>query len=431
MMARMRPRISSLVAALLVVVGVGCPAAGPRSPGGPSLEPARLADAGAEAAEPEPSAAQASEPAIPPAPQGPPEPAEVAAYRAWAADHPEEVPATYDLTGSYLVILRRPEDALLCLVADPEDDDEEEEDGPAMEPTCWRTTASLDELRIFDDGERSAVAFAGGVLSITKEGAFKAASRVPRGRWSDARGVLAPAPRRVGSGPTLEPTPVEARPLAALVTLAPRPLEASDAAWRSDALLCLRVEGAWRCATPEGLGEGYPEPERVRAPLREGSRIVAPLEVSRCGGGSELSECVYQLELLEIAGDRWTLGAALPLGATIDEHTRERDDDDAGARVIGTTESFRWRYEVEAPGCVRFIELEREAEAYSYHFRDDRPDQGKRRPRTPSAALGPAPAELPRRVPPLDPYADPADLRGSWRVDGDRWLPAAACGARG
>lgn len=105
---------------------------------------------------------------------------------------------------------------------------------------------------------------------------------------------------------------------------------------------------------------------------------------------------------------------------------RQLDDDDNGARVVGSIESYRWRYVVETPGCVRFAELDRAAESYAHHFRDGR-DRSKRHPKPPPAGLAPAPDELPRRASAIDPYVDPADLRGRWELRGERWLPVAEC----
>lgn len=226
----------------------------------------------------------------------------------------------------------------------------------------------------------------------------------------------------------MEDTPVGSIPLDAFIALLPADLKSDgDAAWGSDSLICLRVDARWRCGATAALGDGYPMVARVGAPVRGANGIGAAIEVSRCDGGSELNECIYTLAVLAFDGDAWSLAGSLPLDVTIDEHLRERDDDDLGAKVLGSTHAHRRRYAVETPSCVRFTSLERTAESYFYHFRDDRPDVHKRRALPPDRGLAPAPSELPRVVGELDAYADPADLDGVWQLRGERWSPVERC----
>ena len=401
-----------------------------RSPTTTSEEPAASiapASAGVATPGPGPSPVELAsgtkrgfEPANASAPEGRTDTPEVAAVRAWAAAHPEDVPTIFLLAGFDLVLLRRSADATLCVVGNPDDD------GPEIDPVCAHTAAPIDDLRLLATDSESWIAFAGGIFVIGDDGVLVPRPRGPRGRWRTASGATVPTPRRARTAPILEVTPSEGIPLAELIDLHPEPIEGADAAWTSDTLLCLRVDAVWRCASPAELGERWPTPRRALAPVHGGSRTVIPLVLSRDSGGSELSESTSELVLLEIVGATWSFAASLPLGAEVDEHLRQLDDDDNGARVVGSIESYRWRYVVETPGCVRFAELDRAAESYAHHFRDGR-DRSKRHPKPPPAGLAPAPDELPRRASAIDPYVDPADLRGRWELRGERWLPVAEC----
>lgn len=405
---------------LLIAVACGCPPTVPTiATAGPApTEPAPPPESSTSTTTPATTTGTA-EPAEDAAPEGP----EAAALRAWLAAHPDDVPGVIGLPGLFLVVLRRPADATLCIVTDPADD------GPAIAPRCVRTGVAIDDLRLLAVERRTWLAFAGGLYMIGDDGALEPRARAPRGRWWDLRRSKVPAPRRARSGSvTLHEIAADDLPLGALVELDPEPLDsAADAAWTSDALLCLRVDGVWRCAPPEGLGEPLPGHLRVLAPVRGSTRAVVPIEVSRCLGGSELSECTHELHLLDVAGPTWSFAASLPLGAEIDERLRERDDDDGGARVVGSTESYRRRYAVEAPLCVRFTAIERAAEAYAHHFRDRGQDRSKRRSLPPTTRIAPPPADLPRRASEIDPYTDPADLTGLWQVRGERWVPVERC----
>lgn len=387
----------------------------------PSAPPEPAAPPIPDVAPAEPSSPASPETPPPAAP--PPEPRDVVAVRAWAAAHPDDAPAVLHIPGAHLVLLRRPHDATVCLVTDPADD------GPARDPRCFLVDAPFTDPRLLRRGRQAWLAAAGSLLVLREDGSVRVDARVPQGPWFNAGGGRAPAPRRLRArAPTIAETSPDDLPLDALIALAPTDLvRDDDAAWVADDLLCLRVDATWRCGAPTQLGAGYPDVTRVHAPVRDARGLAIPIDVSRCDGGSELSECTYELMLLAIEGPSWTVAASLPVGASVDAHLRERDEDDAGVRVVGESHEYRRRLTVETPRCVRVDDMIRSAETYDLHFRDGRPDQQRRRPAAPSRDLGPRPAELPRRATRIDPYATPADLRGTWQLRDDRWLAVDRC----
>lgn len=348
-------------------------------------------------------------------------PEEQAALRAWLATHPREVPGVMTLDDVSLVLLRGEAAATLCVAVDGAE-------------RCYRTTTAVHAAHLMvpeeDDVERESPVRAwlkidGAIYRVDAEGALQPGGRPPRGFWAKLGGQRAQGSRR--GALTLQEVPAEGVPIAALVEVEPEVSRSpAGVVLTADELLCVQLDDLWRCAAPATI-ETWPVAEpRLQAPVRGPAGVTVPLEFAYCDGGSELTECTRSLHLLAVAGPELREAANLQLGAEIDERARDRDDDERGGRIVGTRETYRRRYTVETPTCVRLTATERTHEAYSVHFRDRGGARNKRRKLPLAEISAAAPNELPRLTE-LDAHAAPRDLGGLWQLRGERWLRVDAC----
>jgi hypothetical protein len=193
----------------------------------------------------------------------------------------------------------------------------------------------------------------------------------------------------------------------------------AGAAFVYDAMLCVRIDEVWRCTDDAWLAAIDGQNVRVGVAVNDALAVVVPVEVERCEGGGELSECAERLHLLRIDGATLHDDGSLPLGASFDDHMRVLHDDDRGATRTGTLDAWRWQLQVESPICIRAIAAKRTVTKYTYRHRDAGPARKSASEREQKVRFGARPATLPRAAAWPSPYDPPDDLRGVWQLADD------------
>jgi hypothetical protein len=197
-----------------------------------------------------------------------------------------------------------------------------------------------------------------------------------------------------------------------------------------DAMLCVRIDDVWRCTDDTWLTTIDGRRVRVEVAVHDAVAVVVPVEVARCEGGSELSECTERLHLLRMDGAALHDDGSMPLGASFDDHMRMLDDDDRGATRIGTLDAWRWQLQVDSPICIRAVTAKRTVTKYAYRFRDAGSARKSASEREQKVRFGARPATLPRAATWPSPYDPPDDLRGVWQLADGVWRRVDRCERR-
>jgi hypothetical protein len=164
---------------------------------------------------------------------------------------------------------------------------------------------------------------------------------------------------------------------------------------------CLRLDGAWRC-TIEELPWEVSEKMQVRS--TDGKTIVS-FAYAIHEPGSAVFETSRFVALLGGEGTRLVTLARFPAGAT-NVNVPDEGEHTELAQV--------WEVAHETALCLRVSR----ASAYRRLYKDEAGLNG--REQHAPLVYGPAPFEPKRPV---------ADLRGSWRLDGEAWLRTPSCKA--
>lgn len=343
-----------------------------------------------------------------------------AALRAYLAANPDDLVSSTGSARVSLVLARRPGDATACLAL------ADKYDAAPHTIRCWRTDRAIQRAALdyrSSDDDRPRVRLGRALFAFEPDGALRSIKGASKPSKSDI-GAPDPAPH----DPTtlvLHELPASSLPVAELRLIAPLELSGPPAIATEDDL-CVRVDDIWRCGSLTRERDdpfGY-SPPRPRLPVRSGDAIVVPVEFDHCGFGSELSECQTELHLFRVDGSTLRNDGSLPVGAVIDENVHDRDD--TGMTIQGSIDEYRWHHRVEAPRCVRFLDIAATHTVYGGRYPDSGPAKNVVRRKKPLAVeFDPAPADLPQRTE-YDAYHHP-DLRGLWQLRGDRWRRVDRC----
>lgn len=212
----------------------------------------------------------------------------------------------------------------------------------------------------------------------------------------------------------------------------------------TDEILCMRIDAVWRCTIDPWVRVSGPSFE-AGIPVRDANEVVVPVEVSSCDGGAEESACIHRLHLLRVAGTSLVDAGHLRLGAKYESIERDADYyEDAPPGVLqdgpawgthkGVIDEFRWSYNLERPLCLRLTSVTAEHTEYVRVHRHDRPTRERSGVQARRVRYAPAENELAAHPPLLEPFEaghlvqEPvADLRGSWRLDAERWVRVSSC----
>lgn len=238
---------------------------------------------------------------------------------------------------------------------------------------------------------------------------------------------LAARPDEVPGSVTRSHSPREvsadALPVAEVLQIEPRELSGAIPTLMAEGLLCVRLDSIWRCIDrPARQNELFLElgSPTVHTPVGQGEQLVVPVEFRVCMVGSEQHDCMTELQLLRVEGAALRLAGSLPIGVVIDHSAPDRDEH--ALTVRGVTERYTWRYLVESPSRVRFLDVEAVRTTYRGRYPDDGPGGSARRAQRLDDTLEQPPVDLPQRMSPDEAFHHARrDLRGLWQLSDDRW----------